>query len=89
MQEARVRSQGWEDPLEKEMATHSSILAWETPWTGESDGLQSTGSQLSDQTTTTMKVNFSVPEQEEEEGVGVEGQMENAKPGTVIARHYP
>ena len=45
MQEARVRSQGWEDPLEKEMATQSSILAWETPWTGESDRLQSTGSQ--------------------------------------------
>ena len=31
--------QGWEDPLEKEMATHSSILAWETPWTEEPGGL--------------------------------------------------
>ena len=36
---------GWEDPLEKEMATHSSILAWRIPWTEELGGLQSTGSQ--------------------------------------------
>ena len=35
MQETRVRSLGWEDPLEKEMATHSSILAWRIPWTEE------------------------------------------------------
>ena len=45
MPETRVRSLGWEDPLEKEMATHSSILAWRIPWTGEPGGLQSTGSQ--------------------------------------------
>ena len=38
-------SLGWEDPLEKEMATHSSILAWEIPQTEEPGGLQSTGSQ--------------------------------------------
>ena len=44
-QETQVRSLGWEDPLEKEMATHSSILAWEIPWTEESGGLQSTGLQ--------------------------------------------
>ena len=36
---------GWEDPLEKEMATHSSILAWEISWTKEPRGLQSMGSQ--------------------------------------------
>ena len=36
---------GWEDPLEKEMATHSSILAWEIPWTKEGGGLKSTGLQ--------------------------------------------
>ena len=36
----RVRSLGWEDPLEEEMATHYSILAWEIPWTEEPDGLQ-------------------------------------------------
>ena len=36
---------GWEDPLEKEMETHSSILAWENPWKEEPDGLQSMGSQ--------------------------------------------
>ena len=39
------RSLGWEDPLEEEMATHSSILAWKIPWTEEPDGLQSMGSQ--------------------------------------------
>ena len=41
MQETQVRSLGWEDPLEEEMATHSSILAWKIPWTEEPDGLQS------------------------------------------------
>ena len=45
MWETWVRSLGWEDPLEKEMATHSSILAWEIPQTEEPGGLQSTGSQ--------------------------------------------
>ena len=40
-----VRSLGWEDPLEKELATHSSILTWEVPWTEEPGGLQSMGSQ--------------------------------------------
>ena len=43
-----VRSLGWEDPLEKEMATHSSILAWEIPCTEEPGGLQSMRSQNSD-----------------------------------------
>ena len=42
MRETRVRSLGREDPLEKEMATHSSILAWRIPWTEEPGGLQST-----------------------------------------------
>ena len=45
MQETRVRSLDQEDPLEEEMATHFSILAWEIPWTEEPGGLQSTGSQ--------------------------------------------
>ena len=45
MQETRVQSLGQEDPLEKEMVTHSSILAWRIPWTEEPGGLQSTGSQ--------------------------------------------
>ena len=45
VQETRVWSLGWEDPLEKEMATHSSILAWKISWTEEPGGLQSTGSQ--------------------------------------------
>ena len=41
MQETWVRSLGWEDPLEKRMATHASILAWRIPWTEEPEGLQS------------------------------------------------
>ena len=45
MKEMQVRSLGREDPLEKEMATHSSILAWRISWTEEPGGLQSTGSQ--------------------------------------------
>ena len=45
MAETRVRFLDWEDPLEKEMATHSSILAWRIPWTEENGGLQSMGSQ--------------------------------------------
>ena len=40
-QDMRVRSLGWEDPLEESMGTHSSILAWEIPWTEEPGGLQS------------------------------------------------
>ena len=43
--ETRVRSLGQEDPLEKEMAAHSSTLAWKMPWMEEPGGLQSTGSQ--------------------------------------------
>ena len=50
MQEARVGSLGREDPLEKEMATQSSILAWKTIWTEEPGGLESIGSQESDMT---------------------------------------
>ena len=53
MPETPVRFLGWEDPLEEEMETHSSILAWEIPWTEESGGRQSMGvaksrTQLSD-----------------------------------------
>ena len=43
MQETWVQSPGWEDPLEKEMATHSSTLAWRIPWTEEHGRLQSMG----------------------------------------------
>ena len=55
-----VNSLDWEDPLEKEMATHSSILAWEIPWTEEPAGLQfmglQSGTQLSDATKLTLKI---------------------------------
>ena len=50
MQETWVRSLGREDPVEKEMATYSSTLAWKSPWTEEPDRLQSMGSQKSDTT---------------------------------------
>ena len=45
MRETQVQSLGWEDLLEKEMTTHSSILAWKIPWTEEPGRLQSMGSQ--------------------------------------------
>ena len=45
----QVQSLGWEDPLEEEMATHASILAWRIPWTVEPSGLQSMGSQRFEQ----------------------------------------
>ena len=45
MRKTQVQSLGLEDPLEKEMATHSSILVWEIPWMEEPGGLQSLGSQ--------------------------------------------
>ena len=50
MQETQVQFLGRKDPLEKEMATHSSILAWRMPWTEEPGRLQSMGSQKSDMT---------------------------------------
>jgi len=50
VQEMKVRSLGWEDPLGKKMATHSTIPAWEIPWTEEPGGLQSMGSQELDTT---------------------------------------
>jgi len=50
MQETWLRFLGWKDPLEKEMATHSSIRAWRIPWTEETGRLQSVGSQESDTT---------------------------------------
>ena len=55
MQETKVQFLGWEDPLEKGMATHSSILAWEIPWTEESGGLQSMGSRRVRQDLTTKQ----------------------------------
>ena len=45
VQETQVQSLGWEDPLEEEMETHSSIVAWKISWTEEPGGLQSMGSQ--------------------------------------------
>ena len=50
MRETQVQSLGWEDPLEKEIATHSSTLAWKIPWTEEHGRLQSMGLKESDTT---------------------------------------
>ena len=61
MPETWVQSLGQEDPLEKEMATHSSILAWRIPWMEEPGGLQSTGRKESD-TTERLHFHFSVNE---------------------------
>ena len=58
MQETRVQFPGREDSLEKEMATHLSILAWEIPWTEEPDGLQSMGSQKELDTTEQLNSNI-------------------------------
>ena len=56
MKETWVRSLGWEDPLEKGMATYSSILAWRISWTEEPGGLQSMGSQRVGHTFTFMGI---------------------------------
>ena len=65
MWETWVRSLGQEDPLEKEIATHSSILAWRIPWTEELGGLQSTGCKESD-TTERLHFHFHFPALEKE-----------------------
>ena len=55
----QIQSLGWEDPLEEEMAIHSSILTWKIPWTEEPGGLQSMGSQRVGHDCVTKHVNFS------------------------------
>ena len=57
MQETQVRSLGWEDPLEKKMAAHSSILAWKIPWTAELGRLLSMGGKELD---TTERLHFTI-----------------------------
>jgi len=61
IQETGVQSLGWEDLLEKDMATHSSILAWRIPWTEEPGGLQSMGSQRVQHNRVTNVFNFHFP----------------------------
>ena len=73
MWETWVRSLGREDPLEKKMATHSSLLAWRIPWTEELGGLQSTGHKELD---TTERLHFHFPTGESERveaNLGVRG----------------
>ena len=64
MQETWVQSLGWEDPLEKEMAIHSSTIAWKIPWRGEPGRLQSTGSQRVGQDFTFSPFTFTIYFQE-------------------------
>ena len=72
MRETRVQSLGWEDPLEKEMAAHSSILAWKIPWTEEPGRLYSPrGRKESD---TTERLHFNLPQ------VTVTGEMSLSMP---------
>ena len=61
MQETRVRPLGQEDPLEKEMATHSDILAWRIPWTEEPGGLQSMGWQRVGMTERLTQIQITLP----------------------------
>ena len=75
MQETQFQSLGQKDPLEKEMTTHSRILAWEIPWTEEPDGLQSVGSQRVGQDTTERAHTVGITqgweeEEKKQEGVG-------------------
>ena len=58
MWETQVRSLGWEDPLEKEMVTHSSILAWRSPWTEEAGELQSMGCRVRRDWATDIHINI-------------------------------
>ena len=60
MRETRVRALGWEDPLEKEMAIHSSTIAWKIPWTEEPGRLQSMGSQRVGNSINTITFSHSV-----------------------------
>jgi hypothetical protein len=78
MQETWVRSLGQSDPLEKEMATYSSTLAWEVPWTEEPAGLHSTGLQELD--TTKLRTRRTMDEKD----AGVTHRMESRIPGTII-----
>ena len=64
MQETQVRSHGWEDPLEKEMATHSSTLAWEIPWMEDSSSYSPWGCKESD---TIEQLHFHFMAESEEE----------------------
>ena len=72
MLEAQVRSLDWEDPLKKEMASHSSILAWEILWTEEPAGLQYMGSQ----SRTRLSTYFPEKLKEGREGVQEENQTD-------------
>ena len=60
MQETQIGSLGWEDSLEEEMATHSSVLAWKIPWTEEPGGLQSMGLQRVRQDWVTNTFTFTI-----------------------------
>ena len=61
IQETQVQSLDWEDPLEEEMATHSTVLAWRSPWTEEAASLGFIGSQRDRAKQLTISMNFLMP----------------------------
>ena len=91
MWETWVRSLGQEDPLEKEMATHSSILAWRIPWTEDLGGLQSMGRKESD-TTERLHFHFALTNRKENKSLKIRLRsvvtMENYK-SSYISRSDP
>ena len=88
MRETRVQSLNREDPLEKEMATHSSTLAWKIPWMEEPGRLQSMGSQRVGHTTERLHFHFMTKLLSGEQGragrLGAEGQREQSPTGLRI-----
>ena len=83
MWETWVRSLGREDPLEKEMATHSSILAWRIPWTEELGGLQSTGCKESD-TTERLHLHFILLQGFPDSSIGKESACNTGDLGSIL-----
>ena len=83
MQETRVRSLGWEDPLEKEMATRSSILAWRSPRTEDPDRLQSMGRKEPD---TTERLHFHFGNGYPLQYSGLENSMECTVHGVAMSQ---
>ena len=94
MQKTQVRSLGWKDPLEKEMVTHSSFLAWEIPWTEDPSGLQKSGIHKSPQghkrvghdsvTKQQQKAKHTLRRQEAVKAIEVQGLCEPAVPLLVL-----
>ena len=88
-QEMQVRSLGWEDTLEEDMATYSSILAWRIPWTEEPGGLQSMGSQKSWQDLATKQTKSKNNEPDRLPGSTARTLPDHQGKGSVSLSHCP